>query len=332
MQVLMITGVWPTATNPEHAPFVVRQVAFLRQAGITVEVLHLDGRGRPAIYARRWRDVRNLAARSHFDVVHAQWGQSALVALPKVAPLVITFRGSDVEGVVGPNGRHGLSSLLLTKLSKWASLAADEVIVVSERLGALLPQRRCHVIPSGLDLDLFTPMPKAAARQRLGLDPTRRYVLFAASPSNPVKRHALAIAAMRALSAPDDIDLLVVSGVAPTLMPHYMSACDLLLLTSTHEGSPNVVKEALACNLPVVAVNVGDVAARIGAVAGCVVCGADDPNTIAAAIRAVLARNERVAGRDSVLELDERVLTARVIAVYEQAIARHRRGWRTHAR
>jgi teichuronic acid biosynthesis glycosyltransferase TuaC len=331
MHVLMITGVWPTAANPEHAPFVVRQVEFLRQAGITVDVLHLDGRGRPATYARRWRDVRSLAARHHFDVVHAQWGQSALVALPKVAPLVITFRGSDVEGVVGPNGRHGVSSVLLTRLSKWASLAADEVIVVSERLGALLPKRTCHVIPSGLDLDLFTPMPKAEARHRLGLDPTRRYVLFAASPTNPVKRHALAVAAMRALSATDDADLLVVSGVAPTLMPQYMSAYDLLLLTSAHEGSPNVVKEALACNLPVVAVNVGDVSARIGAVHGCVVCDADDPTTIAAAMRDVLARDERTTGRDSVQDLDERLLTARVISVYEQALARHRRDGRTRA-
>ena len=99
-----------------------------------------------------------------------------------------------------------------------------------------------------------------------------------------------------------------------------MSAADALVLTSMHEGSPNVVKEALACNLPVVAVDVGDVRHRIGAVAGCVLCADDRPETVAAGLVAVLQRGRHIAGRETVLDLDERITAEKTIAVYRQAI------------
>lgn len=317
----MITGVWPTPAHPERAPFVVRQVEFLRRVGISVDVVHLDGRGQPSRYVQRWREVRTLIARNHYDVVHAQWGQSALAALPRVAPLVVTFRGSDLEGVVSKSGKYGVSSFLLTCVSQIAARCADEVIVVSDRLARRLPSRRCHVIPSGVDLELFVPRDKADARQRLGLKPVRRYVLFAASPANPVKRHALALQAMEALED-TGAELLVVERVSPATMPCYMSACDVLLLTSAHEGSPNVVKEALACNLPVVGVDVGDVRQRLNLVAGCVVCADDAPHTIASGLRQALAHDQPIDGRSAVAALDERVLTERVVDVYRQAMAR----------
>src|SRR5207248_3674081 len=102
------------------------------------------------------------------------------------------------------------------------------------------------------DLDLFRPYPQSEARARLGLAPDRRYILFAAATDNPIKRFGLAQAAVERLDPSYRAEFVVASGVEPHLMPFYMSACDALLLTSAHEGSPNVVKEALACNLPVV--------------------------------------------------------------------------------
>jgi glycosyltransferase involved in cell wall biosynthesis len=311
----MITSVWPTPTHPERAPFIVRQVESLRGRGLAVEVVHVDGGGRPGTYVRRWREVRALMAARAVDLVHAQWGQSALVALPRRAPLVVTFRGSDLEGIAG----HPVAGGVLRGLSRFAARRADQVIVVSASLARHIPFRDCHVIPSGLDLDLFTPMPMTDARAILGLHPLRRYVLFAASPANPVKRYDLAAAAVASLQAPE-VELLVATGVPPGEMPIYMSACDLLLLTSKHEGSPNVVKEALACNLPVVAVDVGDVRTRISSVEGCVVCPDDAVATVAAAIESVLRRGQRVAGRDAVHDLEEGRLTDQLIEVYRQAL------------
>ena len=103
-----------------------------------------------------------------------------------------------------------------------------------------------------------------------------------------------------------------------------MNACDVLLMTSLHEGSPNVVKEALACNLPIVSTDVGDVRNRIGALDGCVVCATDDPATIAEALNQVLSRRQGIDGRKAVLDLDEQVLTSKVIDVYRRAVEKSR--------
>src|SRR4051812_3149449 len=102
-----------------------------------------------------------------------------------------------------------------------------------------------------------------------------------------------------------------------------MNAADCLILTSMIEGSPNVVKEALACDLPVVSVPVGDVHERLRGVEGCEVTADDRPETIAAALERVLRRGGRVEGRAAVRQLDERILTQRVIEVYRSVLAKH---------
>ena len=115
---------------------------------------------------------------------------------------------------------------------------------------------------------------------------------------------------------------LVVGWRVPhTDIPLYMSACDALVFTSMQEGSPNVVKEALACNLPVVSVPVGDVETRLKGVEGCELCSDDDPETIAAALHRVLARGGRTNGRETVLELDENNITQQVISLYQTVLA-----------
>jgi glycosyltransferase involved in cell wall biosynthesis len=321
MKVLMVTSVWPTPAHPERAPFIVRQAEFIRRRGITVDVVHVDGQSRPDRYFACWRDVRALMARNGYDVIHAQWGQSALAVLPRQAPLVVTFRGSDLHGIVDTSGRQTWSGLALTRISTFVATHADQVIVVSPRLARQLPDIECHVIPSGLDLERFRPLCRTEARSRLGLSMSKRYVLFGASPNNPIKRYALAREAVESLSGEFDADLLIAAGVPPNDMPWYMAAADLLLLTSAHEGSPNVVKEALACDVPVVSVDVGDVRDRLQGIEGCVVCGDDRPSTIAEAIARVLCRGGSVQGREAVRDLDETALTNRVIAVYERAIA-----------
>lgn len=316
----MLTSVWPTPERPELAPFVVRQVRFLRREGVMVDVLPVHGRQRPGPYLAAWRKVRGLLAAGHYDLVHAQWAQAALAALPCRLPLVVTFRGSDVEGIPGARGSRTLPGLALQTIARGVARAASEAIVVAERMARLLPRRHYHVIPSGIDLDLFRPCPQPEAQARLGLGPGRLYVLFAASPRNPVKRFDLAQAAMQRLDASFRAELIVASGLDPRRMPDYMNACDVLLLTSSHEGSPNVVKEALACNLPVVSTDVGDVAERIRSVEGCFLCAGPDPQTLAAALSQALRRRQRVIGRAAVDVLDETLLTRRVIGVYERAL------------
>jgi len=316
----MITSEWPTDEHPEWAPFIVRQVEFLRRRGIEVEVFHFVGRRQPANYLRAWRDAHALLNGKSFDLVHAQWGHSALMALPVKLPLVITYRGGDLQGIVGANGRYTTSGRLLRLISQSMAHLADEVIVVSDHLGRYLPKREYHVIPSGLNMSLFRPMPQQQARAQLGLLSDRRYVLFAASPNNPVKRYSLARAAMEKIERSCNAELLVATGVRPELMPVYMNACDVLVVTSRYEGSPNVVKEALACDLPVVSLDVGDVGQRIAYIEGCILCHDDDPLTIARALTEVLKRPGRISGRPAVQNLDEALLADSVISVYRKAL------------
>jgi len=322
-RVLVISNRWPTEDTPRTTVFIKRQVEFLRRAGVEVEPFFFEGAQRPWRYVVGWIRLRRRLVRQRYDLIHAQFGQSALLALPKRLPLVVTFRGDDLMGIVGRQGRHTLAGRLLRRLSRFVARRADAVVVVSEHMKAYLPRSvPVTVIPSGLDLSYVRPYPLRDARSRLGLPADGRLVLFAGNPNLPRKRFALAKQAVDIVRESLPVTLVVAWGVPHERMPLYMSACDALVLTSVHEGSPNVVKEALACNLPVVSVAVGDVPQRLARVEGCEVCGDARPETIAAALCRVLERGSRVNGRAAVAELDETLLAERLISIYRQAV-----GW-----
>ena len=321
LRVFMITSEWPTPENPHQVPFIVRQVNSLRQAGVDVHVFAFRGNKNPLNYARAWKQVQAEITKGHYDLVHAQWGQSGLLALPKRLPLVVTFRGDDLEGKQGPNGQWVRYGIVLEQVSRLVARLADQVIVVSESLAKSMPKRSYHVIPSGLDLQMFCPGSKIEARQRLGLDASKYYVLFVGSTNRPTKRFDLAKEAVERLQSDLNVELLVATNVRHEQVPDFLNASDALLLTSVHEGSPNVVKEALACNLPVVSTDVGDVRQRIGNIPGCAVLPDARPETITAALRQVLQRGKRVNSRNMVLDLDETILTQKVIGVYKQTLS-----------
>ncbi len=322
LHVFMVTSEWPTPEHPHWAPFVVRQVQFLQKAGVDVTVMPFRGNRQPGNYLRAWRQARQALHGGDYDLIHAQWGQSALAVLPRRLPLVITYRGDDLGGMIGAGGRRTLTGHALRSFSRLVSLAADEVIVVSERMGRMLPRRSYHVIPSGIDLDLFRPIPKAEARAFLGLPAEQPLVLFAGSTGNPTKRFWLARAALAEVQKQMNAELIVANKAPHEQIPYYMSACDVLLLTSVQEGSPNVVKEALACNLRVVSTDVGDVRERIAGLPGCTVCPSEQPEALAQAIAQALCMPGRLDSRGTVLNLSEERIAQQVIAVYRQAIAR----------
>jgi teichuronic acid biosynthesis glycosyltransferase TuaC len=320
IRVLMVTSAWPTAGQPRTTHFIKRQADFLQAAGVLVDVFHFRAGRRLHNYAAAWWQLQQRVARGDYDVLHAQFGQSGLLAIPKRLPLVVTFRGSDLLGIVGRGGRYTVAGKVLQRLSRWVARRADAVIVVSPHMREFLPPHVwAHVVPSGLDLESFRLIPRDEARRHLGLPHDRKLVLFAANPDWPRKRYALARQAMELVTATHRAELVVPWGAPYSDMPYYMNACDALVFTSMQEGSPNVVKEALACNLPVVSVAVGDVAARLAGVAGCEVC-ADQPEPIARALERALERPERAAGREAVGDLDERLLAQQVIAIYRSVM------------
>jgi glycosyltransferase involved in cell wall biosynthesis len=320
ISVLMITSEWPTPQSPYSVPFIVRQVNFLRRANVVVDVFHFRGKRNPFNYMRAWIAVRRKLKENDYDLVHAQFGQSGALAIPKRLPLVVTFRGDDLEGIVGKRGRYTFAGYILRAVSFWVAKHADAVILVSESLKRRLPSRDFKVIPSGVDFEFFSVLPKKECRMRLGLSLTKRLVLFVGNPAEKIKRYELAAKAVELLDPSVDAELVVAWRVPHSDIPLYMNACDALVFTSIHEGSPNAIKEALACNLPVVSVNVGDVAQRVAGLEGCAVCADDLPETLAAELTRVLSRKAPINARTALLDLDEAALTPKVVGVYESLL------------
>jgi glycosyltransferase involved in cell wall biosynthesis len=320
----MVTSNWPSPGRASTTHFIKRQVEFLQAAGVEVDVFHSDGRRNPFRYARNWIRVRRRLASRRYDLVHAQFGQSGLLALPTRLPIVVTFRGSDLLGIVrDSDGGRPIQGRALQWASQLVARRADAVVVVSEHMKRSLPAGvAAEVIPSGLDLELFRPMPQAEARRRLGIPEDKRLVVFAGRPSQARKRFDLATQAIAILNRTLPAELHVVWGVPHRDVPVHLCASDAMVFTSVQEGSPNVVKEALACNLPVVSVSVGDVPERLHGVDGCELCDDERPETIAAALERVLRRGQRIAGRESVTALDETLLTVRVIDLYRSVLSR----------
>lgn len=324
-RILMVTVEWPREAWGGTAHFIVRQAEFLRAAGLEVDVYDFVGARDPRNYLRAWRDVRRRIKTGRYDLVHAQFGQSALAALPCPLPLVVTLRGDDLLGILhDTDGKLTTLGRLTSLVVRFAARHADEVIVVSEHMSALIDHGVVpHVIPSGLNLDLFRVMPQQEARQAAQLPLNKKLVLFVGNPDLARKRYGLARETVNRLAQRVPVELVLGWGVPHDRMPYLMNAADALIFTSLQEGSPNAVKEALACNLPVVSVPVGDVAERLRGVSGCELVADDDPDALAAALERVLQRGGRSNGRTVVANLDERLIAERVIDVYSRALRRH---------
>ena len=322
LKVLFVTSQWPRPADPSIAPFVEREVRSLREAGVDVDVMLYDGGFSIPKYWRAFREMHRRIRENNYDLIHAYFGQCGLVARAQTKlPVVITYGGSDVEGTPMFSGLNAYKNWLVVGSSRTLSLLVNEVIVVSENLGKKLPRKDYHVITIALDLDLFKPMDKAEARAQLGLPADHALALFVSSdPQNPRKRINLAQQVCEIASQTRKVELIAAGRRPPAEIPIFMSACDTLLMTSTNEGSPNVVREALACNLPVVSTDVGDVRQRVGHLPGCEVVNSDDPAKLADALLRVLAFDHTTPLRNEVLDQDYHILGKKVVSIYELAL------------
>ena len=329
MRVLAVTNMYPSAADPVYGSFVARQMRSVVAAGAEVEILFVDGRsGHWAYFAAAFR-VASALRRRRFDVVHAHYGLTGFFAGLHRHPLVISFCGDDLLGT--PDGRGGIRpiSRVARMLSRLAARRADAIICKSQSLRLSLTREadrdRARVIPNGLDVSLFRPGDRARAREGLGVSATERLILFPHSRrESAMKRFDLAEAATAELRRRGyEARLWVVNGVAPDGMPTYYHAADCLLLTSLHEGSPNVVKEALACDLPVVSTDVGDVRRWLELAPGGRLVAAD-PTSVADGLQETLEGPRSVDGSGVRRLLSQEVVAGAISEVYAEAIAARR--------
>jgi len=325
MRVLVVTNMWPSAARPHWGAFVRSQVDSLAAEGVAITLHEIEGWRSTRAYFSALAALPGIARRANADLVHAHYGLSGAAAAGVAAPLVVSFCGDDLLGRPDASGRLSARSRALVGLSRFAAARASGVIVKSEEMRRVLPASvAAEVIPNGVDLARFSPVPRSAARASLGWREDGAVLLFAADPDEPRKNFPLALAVVeRQRAAGRDARVEVVFGVPQDRVATAMSAADVLLLPSFHEGSPNTVKEAMACDLPVVAAPVGDCAERL---AGCTPSAVvpRDAEAFAAAVADVLDQGRRSNGRERVAPLALPAVARRVIAVYERALARRR--------
>lgn len=294
-------------TNGE-ARFYLKQVEALERAGVDCTTLAVPG-DHAEDDARSPADYLRLLARfrrrdlSSYDLVHANYGLTAPIALgQRRLPVVVSLWGSDLYGRYGWIGRY-------------CARHCDAVVVMSEPMARDLDVDS-EVVPHGVDFETFAPMPRAEARAELGWDPDAHHVLFPYGTDRHVKNFPRARrvvdAAAERVDAP--VELQTITGVPHDRMVYYHNAADLLLLTSRREGSPNTVKEALACNVPVVATDVGDVADRLAGVSPSFVCRDDD--CLVDGVVSVLEGGGRSNGREAASDLRLATMRDRYLEVY----------------
>ncbi len=322
---LVVTSGWPHAANPASGIFIQRQVRDLCRLGIRCDVLIVRAQQSRLAYPAAaalllwW----SLTRRRNYGFVHAHGGEVAIAARFYIrAPLVVSYLGGDLLGNVTPAGRVTAAQRLRRLMIRKHACLAKATITKSVEMELALPptlRRRNHVIPNGVDLDLFRPRDRQEARRGVGWPEDEPVILFAGRRDDPHKRFALAQAAYELVRKEiPDARLLVAEGMPVDRMPFFLSAADCLLLTSHFEGSPNMVKEAAMCNLAVVSTDVGDVRELLAEVVPSAVCE-PEPRSLADAIVSALRSGSRSNGRAKLAaRLSGDAVAGRVAAVYAE--------------
>jgi teichuronic acid biosynthesis glycosyltransferase TuaC len=310
MRVLIVTNMWPTEERPAFGSFVRDQVDALRRIdGLDVEVFCFIPAGGLGSYARAARDLRRKHGHDHFDVVHAHYGLTAWCTLAlRGAPRVVTFHGTDLG--------HPRFGRLSRAVAKRMDLSATASGWLARQPNAGLPgagdTRRVAVLPTGVNLARFESIDRKTARERLGLDPGGRYLLFPSDPSRPEKRHDRAQQLAEAARA----TLLSYDRTAPSDVPLMINAANAVVVTSEREGFGLAIPEALACDVPVLSTDVGIAPLALKDLKGTLVAPFALDRWLEAAKAHLDAEDPRVEGRARAALFDSNRMAMRVFEAY----------------
>lgn len=256
------------------APFIYEQMQGFKTLGCEFRICFVKGGGAKS-YVKAWHQMRKAIREYHPDLIHAHYGLCGVVAnMQRKVPVVCTYHGSDINE---KNVRR--LSMIAVRLSRYN-------IFVSQKLRDIAGNpTNSIVIPCAVDVNHFRPMDKQSCRKQLGMDANKIYILFSKEFADEVKNYPLAKAAVEGLNC--DAELLEFYGYTREQVPLLYNAVDCGLLTSFTEGSPQFVKEAIACGCPIVSTDVGDAKEVIDGVENSYICSYEVEDVIHKLLKAI---------------------------------------------
>jgi glycosyltransferase involved in cell wall biosynthesis len=307
------------------SPIVKNQGESLQKAGLSIGFFAITGKGLKG-YLKSISDLRKTLSADNYEIIHAHYGLCGVVALlaRKREKLVVSFMGDDLLGENRADGSVKLASKFVVAINKFLSrFFYDFCIVKSEEMLKELHVNHKALVPNGIDLQKFYYINQYEAAKSIDLEKRNKLALFVSDPSRPEKNYKLASEAIN-LITDYEVQILTVSGIENSELVFYYNVADVLLMTSFHEGSPNVIKEAMACNCPIVSTRVGDVEWVLGETTGCYLADFDAVD-FAKKIESALKYAEdkgRTNGRERIIELglDSESVAKQIVEIYHQVL------------
>lgn len=295
--------------NGKYAPFISEQVEALKKQSIECMYFSVNKGG----YFKQLPEFKKAIRKFKPDIIHAHYGLCGLFStFQSKIPVVTTYHGSDINAKT------------ILPLSRLAIRRSTFNIFVSKKcIDIAKPKEDFALIPCGINIEDYPTISKSEARTKMGLKENQKYILFAGAFDNPIKNAQLAI---DVVSNIDNSELIELKGYSRQEVVTLMFAVDALLMTSLSEGSPQVIKEALACGCPIVSVDVGDVKEMISGIEGCYISDHTKERIYQNLINAI-AYKGRTQGASTILEkkLDNQIIAKNIISIYSSIISHRKR-------
>lgn len=329
---LRVLHVIPRAPGGGTSGFTQRQIDQLCESGIDGRVVFFSGSeilAMPCMIPKEIIEIRQEIRTFKPNIIHAHWGSLlafvTAIASTGLVPYVITFRGSDINPVPSEPRLFGWVRFICSQL---AALGAAANIFVSDELQKKLWFRRgtLRTIPDGTDITLFRPLDRNQCRQILRWEQEDQVILFHEGGRPKVKRRDLAEAAIieaRRHLRSCRLEVLG-SNVPHDQVPILLNASDCLLVTSDYEGSPNIVREALACSTPIVSVPVGDIRKWLKGIEGTKIVSRD-PVEIGSALAEVITNRIRPSASMLTMQFSMESTIRSILEIYNQVLGDSKR-------
>ncbi|MBI4646591.1 MAG: glycosyltransferase family 4 protein [Bacteroidia bacterium] len=268
--------------------------------------------------------LKKILKSDKYNLIHAHYGLCGIISYlaKKREKLIVSFMGDDILGTNKSDGSYTYIGKLLVKINiGFAKKRYDYVIMKTIQMkNKSHINEKVAVIPNGVDIETFYPIIMEEARKSLNLPENKKIIIFVANPTSPVKNFSLLKNAVKFLNNPK-IQIITLTNVSQATLNLFYNAANVLVLTSFHEGSPNVIKEAMACNCPIVSTDVGDVKQLISGIEGCYISSYNHVD-LANKINLAISFSKRTQGRNYLIKLglDSKTIAKKITEIYAMII------------